>query len=271
MRATILVIDNDKSYLRRLKSLLEKEKYNVTVSHGDDEISATLEEQDISVMIIEIHLQGVDTFDVIRQAQEISPDTEIIILTREGTMELVIRAIQLDVHDYLIKSCPKQKILSSVASAIAHRNLRKRKRIIFEQIEETLWELKDLYGIGEVIEQQDHILMLPDGIQADLDQRKLWKGDKEVYLTQSQGKLFNTLLMNWGRVLSHQELLFAAYGQDVDEREAPEVLRPLMSRLRKRLSVFEGAEKWIRTIRGTGYVFETLLPLERFNEKHPLI
>jgi DNA-binding response OmpR family regulator len=128
--------------------------------------------------------------------------------------------------------------------------------------------LKDLYGIGEMVEHHDHILRLPDGIQADFTQRKLGRGDKEAYLTQSQGKIFKTLLMNWGRV-THQELLFAAYGQEVDESEAPEILRPLMSRLRKRLAVFDAAEKWIKTIRGTGYVFETLLPLDRFNENAP--
>jgi two-component system KDP operon response regulator KdpE len=120
-----------------------------------------------------------------------------------------------------------------------------------------------------VVEQQAQILRLPGGIKADLAQRKLWKGEKEAYLTPAQGKLFKTLLMNWGRVLTHQELLFAVYDQEVDEREAPKVLRPLMSRLRKRLAVFEGAEKWIKTIRGTGYVFETLFPLERLNEDLP--
>jgi DNA-binding response OmpR family regulator len=269
MGTSILTIDNDVSYRRHLKDLLEKEEYSIIAISGDDENFTALEEQDVSVMIIEIHLQDMDGFELIRHAQEISPDTEIIILTGEGTMESAIRVIQLDVHDYLLKSGPEQEILSSVASAIALQNHRKRKSILFEQIEKTLWELKDLYGIGEVVEQNDHVLRLPDGIKADLDQRKLWKGDKEVYLAQSQGNLFKTLLMNWGRVLTHQELLFAAYGQEVDEREAPEVLRPLMSRLRKRLAVFEGAEKWIKTIRGTGYVFETLLPLDSSTKNYP--
>jgi DNA-binding response OmpR family regulator len=271
MNATILIIDDDISYRRKLKSLLEKEEYSIIAISGDDENFTALEEQDVSVVIIEIDLQDVNGFERIRKAQEISPDTEIIILTREGTMGSAIQAIQLGVHDYLLKSDPEQEILSSISSAIARQNQRMRKRILYEQMEKTLWELKDLYGIGEVVEQQDHVLRLPDGIQADLAQRKLWKDDKKVYLTQSQGKVFTALIVNRRQVLTPAELLFAAFGDEVDEREALYVLRPLLSHLRKRLSVFEGAEKWIKTIRGTGYVFETLLPLERFNEKHPLI
>jgi DNA-binding response OmpR family regulator len=271
MSATILIIDDDISVRQRLTDLLEKEKYNVIASLGDDGVFNTLEDGDISVIIIEIHLQDVDGFELIQQAQEISPHTEIIILTEEGTIESAIQAIQLGVHDYLLKSDPEQEILSSVASVIARQNLRKRNRIILEQMEKTLWEMKDLYGIGEVVDQNDHVLRLPDGIQADLAQRKLWKDDKKVYLTQSQSNLFKAFIVNWGHVLTSAELLFAAFGDEVDEREAPYVLRPLLSHLRKRLAVFEGAEKWIKTIRGTGYVFETLLPLDMFNEKHPLI
>ena len=84
-------------------------------------------------MIINPHLQDTDGFELIQQAQEISPDTEIIILTGEGTMESAIRAIQLGAHDYLLKSDSEQEILSSVASAIARQNQRKRKRILWNK------------------------------------------------------------------------------------------------------------------------------------------
>jgi DNA-binding response OmpR family regulator len=269
MNSIIIIIDDDISYRRKLTLLLEKEEYNILALSAYGEFLAALEQEDIAVMIIEIDLSDQDGMDLVRQAQEISPHTEIIILTREGTMESAIRAIQLGVHDYLLKSGSEQEILSSVASAIDRQNLRKRKHILFEQLEKTLWELKDLYGIGEVVEQNDHVLRLPDGIKADLDQRKLWKGDKEAYLTQSQGKLLKAFIVNWGQVLTYKELASIAYGQEVDEYEAPEVLRPIISRMRKRLAVFEGAEKWIKTIRGTGYMFETLLPLDMFNENAP--
>ena len=65
-----------------------------------------------------------------------------------------------------------------------------------------------------------------------------------------------TLLENRSRVLSHRELVFLVQGYETTEKEAPEVLRPLISRLRRKLSVFEGGEKWIVNVRGTGYLFE---------------
>jgi DNA-binding response OmpR family regulator len=255
MNSTIFIIDDEISYRRKLTLLLEEEEYSIIALSGNDEIFTALDDGDISLMITDPHLQDVDGFELIRQAREISPNTEIIILTGEGSMESAIQATQLGVHDYLLKPVSEQKFLSSVASAIALQNHRKRKRILFEQMDKTLWALKDIYGIGEVVEQNNRVLRLSDGIKVDLAQRKLWKGDKETYLTPAQGKLFKAFIVNWGQVLTYKELTSIAYGQEVDEFEAPEVLRPIISRMRKRLAVFDGAEKWIKTIRGTGYVF----------------
>ncbi len=45
-------------------------------------------------------------------------------------------------------------------------------------------------------------------------------------------------------------------GYETSNWEAPEVLRPMVSRLRRKLAVFPGGENWIVNVRGTGYVFE---------------
>ncbi len=266
MKATILIIDDENIVRQGFIELLKKEDYNAIAMPVDGDIFTALGEQEISVMIIEPHLQNVDGFELIRQAQEISPHTEIIILTEEGTMESAIQAIQHGVQDYLLKPSSEQEILSSVASAIALQNHRKRKSILYEQMEKSLWALKDLYGIGELVIPQKQVPTLPAGIQVDVDSRKLSKGDKEVDLTPLELKLFTGLILNWGQDLSYTELATLTYGKDMDKYEASALLRSLIYRLRKQLAVFEDGESWIKTIPGTGYLFETLFPLERLNE-----
>ncbi|MEA3350786.1 MAG: response regulator [Chloroflexota bacterium] len=86
MSATILIVDDDKLVQQRLTNLLEKEDHNVIASHGDDELSSALEDDEISVMIIEPHLSERDGLEVIRKAKKASPITQTIILTKEGTM-----------------------------------------------------------------------------------------------------------------------------------------------------------------------------------------
>ena len=64
------------------------------------------------------------------------------------------------------------------------------------------------------------------------------------------------LVENRGRVLSHRELVLLVQGYESNEWEAPEVLRPLISRLRRKLQNFPDGEQWISNVRGTGYLFE---------------
>jgi DNA-binding response OmpR family regulator len=57
-------------------------------------------------------------------------------------------------------------------------------------------------------------------------------------------------------VFAHRELVLLVQGYDTSQREAPEILRPLVSRLRHKLEVFPALADHIVSIRGTGYVYE---------------
>ena len=90
----------------------------------------------------------------------------------------------------------------------------------------------------------------------DLDRREIWCEDKKIKLTPTEGKLMRVLVKNRGRVLTHRDLVLLVHGYEATEREAPEVLRPLISRLRRKLAKFPDGENWISNVRGTGYIFD---------------
>jgi DNA-binding response OmpR family regulator len=45
-------------------------------------------------------------------------------------------------------------------------------------------------------------------------------------------------------------------GYDTSQREAPEILRPLVSRLRHKLDQFPALSERVVSVRGTGYLYE---------------
>ncbi len=57
-------------------------------------------------------------------------------------------------------------------------------------------------------------------------------------------------------MLTHQELVMEVKREEVAEGRAPEILRPMISRLRKKLEKFSGDREWVKNIRGKGYVFD---------------
>jgi DNA-binding response OmpR family regulator len=117
-----------------------------------------------------------------------------------------------------------------------------------------------------------------DGIIFDLERREIrqlvqnHQGTEpsllRISLTPTEGKLIKTFLNNPGKVFSHQELVAQVQGYDTSEQEAPDVLRPLVSRLRRKLEIFPNGRTWIRSIRGTGYVFDISMK-EEINRVSP--
>ena len=90
----------------------------------------------------------------------------------------------------------------------------------------------------------------------DLERREIWQGDNRVVLTPTEGQLMKVMIENRGRVLSHKELVYLVQGYQTTDGEAPEILRPLISRLRRKLGQFPNGREWISNVRGTGYVFD---------------
>jgi DNA-binding response OmpR family regulator len=97
---------------------------------------------------------------------------------------------------------------------------------------------------------------LKDGTHIDLSRRQVRKKEKIMHLTPAEGRLLRVLIENPGRVYSHRELVLLVQGYDTSQREAPEILRPLVSRLRHKLEDYPSLSDRIVSVRGTGYLYE---------------
>ena len=256
MKANILVVDDEEPIRSSLEQILKLEGYGVTaVGNGELAIQA-FGEQAFDLMLLDLKMPGMDGIEVLRAALKATPDTRIILLTAHGSLESAIDALRLGAHDYILKPATSSEILSSVARGLARRVEQQRRRMLIEQIDTSIKRLKDVEGgeYGGVADQQS--VTLQEGVIVDLARREIWRGNQRVSLTPTEGKLIKVFLENRGRVLSHQELVMLVQGYETSEWEAPEVLRPLISRLRRKLSEFPHGEHWISNVRGTGYVFD---------------
>jgi DNA-binding response OmpR family regulator len=254
MAARILVVDDEKIARKSLADILQLEGYEVKTVEDGPSALADLKNHDFELILLDIRMPKMDGIEVMRQAKEISPNTQVILLTAHGSMESAIEALRFGAHDYLIKPSSPQEILSSIAGALARYSETQRKRLLLGQMETSLQQLKDSEGLESSGYPGQRVISLPDNIMVDFARREIWRGNERVTLTPTEGKLLKVLLENRGQVMTHRDLVFLVQGYEITDWEAPEVLRPLVSRLRRKLSAFPGGDKWISNVRGTGYV-----------------
>lgn len=256
MSAKILIVDDEKAVRESLEEILELEDYQVeTVSSGEKALEL-INETDYDLVLLDLKMSGIDGVEVMKQITRYAPETKVIILTGHGTLESAIEALRTGAEDYMLKPFEASTILDSIGRALSKNAQKKRKELLIEQLESSLDQLKDVEGITTPEMPSRRVITLPQGIMVDLERREMWRGGERAHLTPTEGKLLSVFLENRGRVMSHKEIVFLVQGYETSEWEAPEVLRPMISRLRKKLATFPDVEEWVENVRGTGYVFD---------------
>ena len=256
MKGHILVVDDEPNERITLAEILRLEQYEVSVAESGEIGLEYLEKGPFDVMLLDIKMPGIDGVEVLKRTARHNPECKVILMTGHGSMDSAIEAVRQGAHDYLLKPASPGEILSSVSRAMTERIDSDRRRRVIEQMEASLKQLKDVEGIEKDSPAISPVVTLGDGILVDLERREIWQGDTKVIFTPTEGKLMKVLLENRGRVLSHKELVLLVQGYNTTDWEAPEILRPLVSRLRRKLSKVPNGRNWISNVRGTGYVFD---------------
>jgi DNA-binding response OmpR family regulator len=256
MKGKVLVVDDEAGPRKTSAEILTLDQYAVSLAENGEEALNYLEAEAFDLMLLDIKMPGMDGVEVMKRAAKVQPECRVILLTAFGSLETAIEAVRQGAHDYLLKPASHSDILSSVNRAMGERTDSDRRRLLIEQMEASLQQLKDVEGIEQESPVLSAVVTLGGGVLVDLDRREIWLDDLKVVFTPTEGKLMRVLLENRGRVLSHKEIVMLVQGYQTSDWEAPEILRPLVSRLRRKLGQFPNGRNWITNVRGTGYVFD---------------
>ena len=241
MKSNILVVDDEPVARQSMTDILRLEGFSVnSVPNGQAAIEY-VRTHPVELMIVDLRMPGMDGLEVVQVVNQISPETEVVLLTAFATTESAIQALRLRIHDYLLKPASPAQVIASVKKGLSRRDAR----------------LKARGGNASMeVDEGNAEFTLKDGTYIDLSRRLIRKKDNVTHLTPAEGRLLRVLIENPGRVYSHRELVLLVQGYDTSQREAPEILRPLVSRLRHKLESFPSLSDRIVSVRGTGYLYE---------------
>lgn len=237
MKTNILIVDDEPVARQSLGDILQLEGYAVTAVASGEAAVEHLRNYAVDLMIVDLKMPGMSGLDLVQVANQLAPDAQIILLTAYGSMESAVEALRQRVHDYLLKPASPNQIIASVKKGLERRAARMAEQAEAQAVASPLFRTTD-------------------GTEIDLMRRMISANGKIENLTPAEGHLLKVFIENPGKVFSHRELVLLVQGYDVSQREAQEILRPLVSRLRHKLEVFPGLYERIISVRGTGYVFE---------------
>lgn len=251
--ARILIVDDEDATRLTLLHILQLEGFDVS---GVENGAAALEQLTLlnyQLMILDLKMPGMSGMEVLEAVSDRYPWVKVIILTAYGSFDSAVQALRLRVADYLVKPASPEVILASVRQVLGWE----------ENPNETngVAESPAGYAAGSsqpnrLFAGENLIWRLSNGVVVDMMRRKIsWNGSV-IRLTPGESKLLGILIANQSVVMHHQTLVYLIHGYRVERREAAKILRPMLSRLNKKLEGIPDGEQWIKTIRGSGYVLE---------------
>jgi DNA-binding response OmpR family regulator len=255
--AKLLIVDDESGVRTSLREILRQEGHQVTTAASGEEALAALGEATFDLILLDLKMEGVDGLEVMAEAKRMAPSTEVIVLTAHGALDSAVEALRQGAHDYLLKPCGVEEIVSSVETGLAKRWQSARRRELVSNIEDSVRQLRSSATPGEPQIQEPVVSRFIRTRHLLLDREKqIVVADGEpLRLTPTEFKLLTCLMSGMNRTLSFPQLAREALGYECSDREARRALKTHLWRLRKKLRSATGDDSCIVNVRGEGYMF----------------
>jgi diguanylate cyclase (GGDEF)-like protein len=133
--AHILIVDDEPVIRNMVRSMLGK-SYNCTVAGSAEEALLLLQKEKYALVISDINMGGMSGLEMIPQVRAFAPDTVIMMISGEQTIESAIEAMRVGAFDYIMKPFDFQHVEAAARRALEHHALLAAKRRYENHLEE---------------------------------------------------------------------------------------------------------------------------------------
>lgn len=226
----VLIVDDEEHIVELLKFNLETEGYKVSTANNGIDAVKLVQLKHPDIVLLDLMLPGMDGYDVckaIKSNKEIS-NTPIIMLTAKGEEFDKVLGLELGADDYMTKPFSIRELQARVKAVL-------RRSVKVDETESDKFRCK--------------------GLCVDFERHEVLVKDKKVDLTLKEFELLEILIKNRGKILQRETLLDKIWGYEyIGETRTVDVH---IRYIRKKIEEDDKNPKFIETIRGIGYRFNS--------------
>ena len=118
----VLVIDDERPTLKVFTLLLSAYGYDIITAENGREGVELFRQESPGLVLTDIKMPIMDGIEVLKAIKKINPQTEVIVITGHGDMDLAIQALNLDATDFINKPLKRdalEKALTRAAERLA--------------------------------------------------------------------------------------------------------------------------------------------------------
>src|SRR5579859_1787518 len=132
---TLLVVDDEPSNLESLERIFAREGLTVVVAPDGREGLEVLRKRRIDVCLTDLMMPGVSGVDLLKATRQLSPETEVVLMTAYGTVETAVEAMREGAYDFITKPLKRAHVVRVVEKALEKQSLLVENRTLRAQLE----------------------------------------------------------------------------------------------------------------------------------------
>jgi two-component system response regulator RegX3 len=223
----VLVVEDEESFSDALSYMLRREGYEAVVAGNGIDALAEFDRGGADIVLLDLMLPGLSGTEVCRTLRAKSA-VPIIMLTAKDTEIDKVVGLELGADDYVTKPYSARELLARIRAVLRR---------------------------GSDSDLPPDATLTAGPVRMDVERHTVAVDGHTVSLPLKEFDLLELLLRNSGRVLTRGQLIDRVWGSDyVGDTKTLDVH---VKRLRAKIEPDPATPKWLVTVRGLGYKFES--------------
>ena len=216
------MIEDDETIRLGLRYYLKQENFEVIENEKCEGTLELIKNENPSLILLDLNLPDGDGFELFKKIKK-EKDIPIIFLTANDLEVSIVMGLDMGADDYITKPFKARELVSRIKNVLRRANKTQNENII---------EIED--------------------VKIDLNQAKVFKKEKDVFLTALEYKILLILALNRGTVFTREKILADIW--DVNEAYVNDnTLTVYIKRIREKIEEDPNNPKIIITVRAVGY------------------
>ena len=219
----ILVVDDEKMIRNVIREYAEFDGFEVTEAEDGMEAVEICRKEDFDLIVMDIMMPRLDGYSAIKEIRK-TKQIPVIMLSARGEEYDKLFGFEIGIDDYVVKPFSPKELLARIKAVLKRA----------------------------AAKEQPMDIIRYEGLEINVTGREVSVDGKPVSLTPKEYDLLFYLVRNKGIALSREKLLEEVWGYDFfgDDRTVDTHIKMLRNSLGE-------YRKFIKTLRGMGYKFET--------------
>lgn len=229
LTAKILLVEDEESLAKGLEYNLSEEGYQVDIAKDGKQAIEMSDKKNYDLVLLDIMLPYKNGFEVTEHIRNKNPQMPILMLTARTSVDDRVKGLEIGADDYITKPFHLKELLLRIEGMLRRKS----------------WYIKSVssnpvyqFGKNEI----------------NFENLRCKHGKHEFQLTHFEAILMKYLIENKGRIISRKELLENVW--NLNPEVETRTVDIFISRLRKYFEDDPSNPVYIKSVRGSGYIFE---------------